>query len=176
MSLADCGIPTSGTDHPPALRLCAGARPLHRLAAARKTQGVTYRTVARRLKMSVATVKVQEQEDSDLLLSDLYQWQEVLEVPVGELLVEAEEPLSLPVLKRAQLLRLMKSAMAILQRSKQAPIRRMAQVMVDQLIDIMPELVDVSPWHAVGKRRTQSEVGQAALRQLPANFLADLGE
>ena len=176
MSLADCGVPTSGTDHPPALRICAGARPLHRLAAVRKTQGVTSRTVARRLKTNVATVEMQEQEDSDLLVSTLYQWQEILDVPVGELLVEADDPLSSPVMKRAQLLRLMKSAMAILQRSKQPPIRRMAQVMVSQLIEIMPELADVSPWHAVGKRRTQSEVGQAALRQLPANFLADFGE
>ena len=176
MSLADCGVPTSGTDHPPALRICAAARPLHRLAEVRKTQSVTYRTVARRLKTEVATVKMQEQEDSDLLLSTLYQWQEVLDVPVGELLVEADEPLSSPVMKRAQLLRLMKSTMAILQRSNQAPIRRMAQVMVNQLIEIMPELADVSPWHAVGKRRTQGEVGQTALRQLPANFLADFGE
>jgi transcriptional regulator with XRE-family HTH domain len=176
MSLAECGVPTSGTDHPPALEFCADTRPLHRLAAVRKTQGVTCRTVARRLKTSVATVKMQEQEDSDLLLSSLYQWQDVLDVPVGELLVEAEDSLSLPVMKRAQMLRLMKSAMAILQRSKQPPIRRMAQVMVSQLIEIMPELAEVSPWHAVGKRRTQSEVGQAALRQLPANFLADFGE
>ena len=176
MSLADCGVPTSGTNHPPALGLCADARPLHRLSAVRKTQSVTLRTVARRLRTDVATVKIQEQEDSDLLLSALYQWQEVLDVPVGELLVEAEEPLSPPVMKRAQLLRLMKSTLAILQRSKQAPIRRTAQVMVDQLIEIMPELANVSPWHVVGKRRTQSEVGQAALRQLPANFLADFGE
>jgi transcriptional regulator with XRE-family HTH domain len=176
MSLADCRVPITGTDQPPALKLCAATRPLHRLAAVRKTQGVTYRTVARRLKTNVATVKMQEQEDADLLLSTLYQWQEVLDVPVGELLVEAEDPLSSPVMQRAQLLRLMKSAMAILQRSKQASIRRMAQVMVTQLIEIMPELTEVSPWHAVGKRRTQSEIGQTALRQLPVNFMADFGE
>jgi len=55
----------------------------------------------------------------------------------------------------------------------------MAQVLVDQLIELMPELKDVNPWHAVGKRRTQNEVGQAAERRLCGNMLRlvrDMGE
>jgi transcriptional regulator with XRE-family HTH domain len=146
------------------------------LKEVRRIQGITQRTVARRLNTSVADVKLQECTDTDMPLSTLYRWQEVLDVPMIELLMEPEEPLSTPVLKRAQLVRLMKTAMAICERSKQIPIQRMAQVMVDQLIEIMPELAEVSPWHAVGKRRSQDEYGQAAFRQLPADLLADFGE
>lgn len=141
-------------------------RPLHRLAHVRRLQGISRRTIARRLNTDVREVKRQEQECADLLLSQLYQWQRALDVPVTELLVEADEPLSAPILRRAQMIRLMKTAAAILQRSQQVGIRRMAQVLVDQLIEIMPELAGVHPWHAVGKRRTQDEVGQAAQRRL----------
>ncbi len=176
MSLAELPAPATGAKPAMAVKMPTAGRPLHRLMEVRRTQGVTQRTVARRLNTSLADVKLQERNDTDMPLSNLYRWQEVLDVPIAELLVEPEEPLSSPVLKRAQLVRLMKTAMAICQRSKQTPIQRMAQVMVDQLIEIMPELADVSPWHAVGKRRSQDEYGQAAFRRLPADLLADFGE
>jgi len=54
----------------------------------------------------------------------------------------------------------------MLARSQQVSIRRMAEVLVGQLIEIMPELAGVAPWQAVGKRRTQDEQGQAAERRL----------
>ncbi len=98
-------------------------------------------------------------------------WQEVLDAPVAELLVESEEPLSTPVLKRARMVRLMKTAGAILERASQPSIRRMAQMLVDQLCEVMPELKGVSPWHAVGRRRTQDELGQAAYRRIPTDAL-----
>jgi transcriptional regulator with XRE-family HTH domain len=146
-------------------------RPLHRLAEVRRRQGITRRTLARRLNTDVATVKLLEQPTSDLLLSTLYAWQEVLDAPVAELLIECEEPLSTPVLKRAQMVRLMKTAGAILERASQPSIRRMAQMLVDQLCEVMPELKGVSPWHAVGRRRTQDELGQAAYRRIPTDVL-----
>ncbi len=61
----------------------------------------------------------------------------------------------------------MKTASAILQRSQQLSIRRMAQVLVEQLIELMPELAEVSPWNAVGQRRTLSETGKAAAHCIP---------
>lgn len=141
-------------------------RPLHRLAHVRRLQGVSRRTLARRMNTEVSQIKLQEREDSDLRLSQLYEWQKALEVPVAELLVETDEPLSAPVLRRAQMVRLMKTATAILERSHQVPIRRMAEVLVNQLVEIMPELAGVQPWHVVGQRRTQDEEGQAASRRL----------
>ena len=176
MSIMDYSVPDSGTRHGAAVKMPTADRPLHRLAEVRRLQGVSRRTLARRLNTDVGTGKLQENENADILLSTLYEWQEVLEVPVTELLVEADEPLSMPVMKRAQLVRLMKTAGAILQRSQQVAIRRMAEMLVDQLVEMMPELAGVTPWHAVGKRRTQDELGQAAQRCMSADLFRDLGD
>jgi transcriptional regulator with XRE-family HTH domain len=152
----------------------AGARRLHRLAEVRRQQGVSRRTVARRLNKDVRQVKLQERQDVDLPLSELYRWQQVLDVPVSELLVDSNDPLSPPVMQRAQLVRLMKTAAAILERSQQLGIRRMAENLVAQLVEIMPELAEVHSWHAVGKRRSQDELGRAAERGLWTDFLHEL--
>ncbi len=159
-----------------AVPLVAAGRPLHRLAEVRRRQGVTRRTMARRLHVDVATIKRQEDPTTDLPLSTLLAWQKALEVPLAELLVETDEPLSPPVLKRARMVRLMKTAVAIRDRAQQAPIRRMAQMLIEQLLEIMPELQGISPWHAVGRRRSQNELGQAALRRLPSDIVRSLGE
>lgn len=174
MSVVEYPIPHVGSVHGPPAGIAADARPLHRLAEVRRLQGVSRRTVARRLNTDIHQVKLQEQQHVDLSLSDLYRWQEALDVPVSELLVDSNDPLSTPVLQRAQLVRLMKTAAAILERSQQIGIRRMAQVLVDQLIEIMPELAEVHPWHAVGKRRSQDELGKAAERGLWTDFLHEL--
>jgi transcriptional regulator with XRE-family HTH domain len=144
----------------------APQRPLHRLAEVRHRQGISRRKVARRLNIDVATVKHQEQPTTDMPLSALYAWQEVLDAPIAELLVDSDEPLSAPILRRAQMVRLMKTAGAILERAQQLSIRRMAQMLIDQLCAVMPELKMVGPWHAVGHRRTSDELGQAAYRRI----------
>ena len=176
MSLAELSVHRADVDQAPSVRVRRADRPLHRLAEVRRIQGVSRRTVARRLHLDMASVKHMEEEDTDLSLSTLYQWQQILDVPVNELLVEAQDPLSTPVMKRAQLLKLMKTAMAIKQRSAPGPIQRMAEVLVNQLVEIMPELAEVSPWHAVGKRRSQSELGHAALRTISADLFPDLND
>ena len=164
MSLAELSVPEAGTVDGEPIKISIHERPLHRLAEVRRHQGVTRRTIARRLNVDIGTVKSQEQPSADLTLSTLYAWQEVLDVPVSELLVDTEEPLSAPVLRRAQLVRIMKTVAAMLERAQQPAIKRMAQMLVEQLCEIMPELNGVSPWHTVGRRRTQDELGQAARR------------
>jgi transcriptional regulator with XRE-family HTH domain len=132
--------------------------PLHRLAKVRRYQGVSRHRLARLLKTDVATVKHQEKPTTDLLLSTLYAWQKVLDAPIAELLVESDKPLSAPVLRRAQMVRVMKTTRAILKRAKQTSIRRMAQMLIAQLCEVMPELKTVGPWHAVGHRRRRDEL------------------
>ena len=136
--------------------------PLHRIADVRRQQGVTLRNVARRLGVSLPLVRRQEQPDCDLRLSDLLRWQQVLEVPVAELLVEGEGQLSGPVLERSRMVKLMKTAAAIRERSREPAIVRMVEMLVDQVLEIRPELADVTPWHSVGQRRTGEELGRAA--------------
>ena len=106
-------------------------------------------------------------------LSRLYEWQAALGVPVAELLID-DDSLSPPIMRRAQILRLMKTAAAIRERAGSAPIQRMAQMLVEQILEIMPELKDVTPWNAVGQRRTLDELGEAANRRLSLDALFDL--
>ena len=176
MSIVDCGIPASGSMHGAAIPMPCANRPLHRLMAVRQQQGISRRTLARRLGTDVSQVKWQEQANSDIWLSRLHDWQEVLDVPLVELLVEAEEPLSAPVMRRAQMVRLMKTAAAILERSQQVSIRRMAQMLVEQLVEVMPELATVGPWHTVGKRRSRDELGQVVQRRMSADVFRIRGD
>lgn len=141
--------------------------PLHRLGEVRRQQGVSLRRVARTMKKNLRQVRFEEQNTTDVSLSTLYKWQKVLDVPIADLLIEPGSPLSPLVLQRARMVKLMKSATAILENCRNQAVRRMAQTLVDQLVELMPELEGVSPWHAVGQRRTLGEYGVAAQRRLP---------
>ena len=174
MSIVDFASGTGGSQDfkPPAAK-----QPLHRLASVRRLQGISRRTVARRMNVDVDVVRHEEMETADLPLSRLYQWQDTaLEVPICELLVDSEDSLSQPLLKRAQLVRLMKTALAILEQAEQEPVHLMAQTLIDQLTEMMPELAGVSPWHAVGKRRRLDELGVAAQRSLSDDVFVDLND
>ena len=166
-------IPEAGTHPAGMVALPTPGRPLHRLGTVRRREGISLRTMARRLDTTVGDVKRQENEEADLLLSTLYEWQKALEVPTSELLVESDEPLSSPVESRAKLLRIMKTAVTILERTRQTSIRRMAQMLVEQLTDLMPELEGVSPWPAVGKSRLPSDYGQVVHRRLSDDLFLD---
>ena len=139
-------------------------RALHRLAAVRHLQGVSRPLLARRMNVGVAEVRQQEKETSDVPLRVLYEWQKALHVPIAELLVEPGDALSQPLLRRAQLVRLMKTALALSQKADAEPLRELVQTLMDQLIEVMPELQGVSPWRTVGERRTRQELGLAASR------------
>jgi len=171
MSVVDCGI--HGVDGAGDVPVPDARQPLHRLGTVRRLQGVTRRTIARRLNVDVEQIKAQEEETSDLLLSELHQWQQILDVPVAELLVEAGDPLSAPVMKRAQMVRIMKTVLAMLEEASQVSVQRMVQTLVDQLVELMPELEGVSPWHAVGKRRRRDDYGAAAERCVSDDMFVD---
>jgi transcriptional regulator with XRE-family HTH domain len=140
---------------------------LHRIAEVRQQQGVTLRNVSRRLGLPLPVVRRQEQPDSDLRLSELLRWQEVLEVPVAELLVEGDGQLSGPVLARSRMVKLMKTAAAIRDRASDPGVARMVTMLVEQILEIMPELADVAPWHSVGRRRSRDELGRTARMVIP---------
>lgn len=140
---------------------------MHRIAEVRQRQGVTLRNVARRLGIEMSVVRTQERPDSDLRLSDLMLWQEVLEVPIAELLVEGDGQLSGPVLERSRMVKLMKTAAAIRERTSGTPVGRIVNMLVEQILEIMPELADVTPWNTVGQRRTLDDVGRTAAQSFP---------
>ena len=161
---------TSSDENPPA---ASADHPLHRLAEVRRQEGVSLRRVARLLRTNMKEVQRQEDAASDLRLSTLYQWQEALEVPVANLLIDEGAPLSPSVEQRARLVRLMKTALSILERSEKSSVRRLAQTMIGQLTEIMPELDGISAWHAVGKRRTLDEFGRVVERCFPDQVMVE---
>ena len=148
-------------------------RSLHRLSEVRRREGLSRRKIARDLGISLREVKRQEQPSSDILLSDLYRWQEVLKVPALELLDEPDGSLSPPVQLRARLLRVMKTVRSIQAGARQVSIRRLATMLVRQLLEVMPELKDTAPWPIVGSRRSRRELGQAFLRGLSLGPLVE---
>jgi len=145
-------------------------RRMHRIADVRHRQGVTLRNVARRLGVEMAVVRRQEQPECDLRISEVMRWQEVLEVPIAELLVEGEGQLSGPVLERSRMVKLMKTAAALREGTRGTPTGRVVDMLVDQILEIMPELADVTPWNTVGQRRTLDDVGRTALCALPEDI------
>ncbi|MCA9247150.1 MAG: hypothetical protein KDA42_08550 [Planctomycetales bacterium] len=144
---------------------------LHRVHTVRVQQGISIRSAARRMKSTVLEAESLEAESSNMLLSTLYKWAEALEVPVSDLLVEEEDGvLSEPVLRRARMVRIMKTAGSILEKSPNDAIRRLASMMIEQLVELMPELREVSPWHSVGQRRSSEEQGRLAENPIPDEF------
>jgi transcriptional regulator with XRE-family HTH domain len=153
-------------------------RPLHRVGAVRRREGVSRRTIARHLGISIAEVQAQENPNTDLPLSSLYGWQRALGVPASELLENGddEDGLAPVVQERARLVRVMKTVLSIVEQAKQTPIRRMAENLVEQLVEIMPELADETAWPTVGRRRSNRDVGQAFYRRLAHDVYREFEE
>jgi len=130
-------------------------RRYHRIKEVRRQQGCSTRRAAQLLKCDAATVRREEEETTDLPLSRLLEWQKVLDVPLADLVVDSDEVLSAPIMERARLIRLMKTALAIEERANHPQLKRLALTMIEQLKEVMPELDGVTAWNAVGQRRPQ---------------------
>ena len=154
---------------PPA-RSPAPGRPLQRLGEVRRREGIPRGKIAHRLGVPVRQVEQQEQPSSDMSLSELYRWQQALGVPAAELLQEPNGELSPPVQLRARLLRAMKTARLIEEVARQPSLRRLVKSLMEQLLDVMPELKETTAWPVVGHRRKQEELGQAFFRRLSLDF------
>jgi transcriptional regulator with XRE-family HTH domain len=173
MSIATSGIPHTQIvefSSPANEQRQTADQPLHRVAEVRQQQGVSLRTAARHMNKDMATVRQQEKPTTDMRLSELAAWQQVLDVPLVELLVDSGAPLSRPVMERARLVRLMKTAASIKEKSESIELKRLAKTLTDQLIEIMPELAEISAWHSVGQRRSLDEMGRVAERRLRDDF------
>lgn len=177
MSFSELELPGLSSDHPadslpigvPTIKNLSVQPPqtLHRIREVRREQGVAIRRAAQLMGKTVDEARAEEEPTTDLTLSELYEWQRLLEVPAADLLEEPHAPLSAPVLRRAQLLRLMKTAQAIMERATQPSVRRLSQTMISQLVEIMPELEGVTPWHASERQKTNRNS-----RELENTYLA----
>lgn len=132
----------------------------HRIREVRLEQGVSPRSMARRLNMDVRSYKRLEEPTEDLPLSTLHQIQQALDIPLCDLLVQ-NEGLSRPVEERAKMVKTMKTAVAIREAKGNSRVQRLADMLCEQLVDLMPELKDVGGWPQFGARRGKSALGRA---------------
>lgn len=135
--------------------------PLNRLREARIAEGVSRRSMAQRLNISLKELAAQEDENADLPLSVLYQWEAALDVPLAELVAEPRTSLSQPILQRARMVRLMRTVVTLCRRARAKGVRCLSQRLFDQLVEIMPELQGVQEWPSIGQRRRRNELGVA---------------
>ena len=95
-------------------------------------------------------------------------------MPITDLLVEPKDnELSSPVDKRARMVRIMKSARSLEEMVSDEQTQRMVARLLEQILEIMPELATVSPWNLIGERRTEDDLGIAAMRSFPDDMFAD---
>ena len=139
-------------------------RPLHRLREVREQQGLALRRVAQLMGAESRVLRREELPTTDIPLSRLYQWQQALDVPVAELLVDSASMLSAPVLARARLVRIMKTVTALKEKAAHTALRASVNSLEQQMLEIMPELSGIHPWQAVGQRRSLEEFGRIAER------------
>ncbi len=143
-------------------------RPLHFIAETLRKQGTPLAGCARRLGLSPAEAAEQTRPDADLKLSQIYAWRAALDVPLAELL-PLEGVVPDPIRNRALLLRTMKTARQLQELSRGSRLERVAESLVDQLIELMPELAATPAWPSVGQSRAPREPGFAT-RRVDADF------
>lgn len=147
---------------------------LHRITEVRQSQNLSIACLARRLGKEVAEVREMEQPTTDITLSELYRLSIALDVPVSELLIESNEVPNDPVRNRGLLLRIMKTARTIFEKTQEKRMKNLAQTLIDQLIALMPELEDISSWPDIGQSREFKDCGITVIRRFDAGVVSDM--
>lgn len=147
---------------------------LHQIAAIRRNQNISIVSCAKKLGISIEEARMQEHPTSDLTLTQLLAWKEVLDVPLSELLGQSDEDLENPVRNRALMIKVMKTAKQILQTARESRIHYMGETLIDQLVELMPELAEVSAWPDVGQSHENRNAGVAATRRFDPDIARQL--
>lgn len=166
----------SSMDCMPAVReaskSCDPQRQLHRIAEVRSQQGVSLRGVSRRTGVDVRELKQQELPETNLTLTELYRWQEALEVPIENLLVDQDESLSNPIQNRAAMIKVMKTVVALTEAASSPRAARLATMLREQMIELMPELAEIGGWPNFGSRRPPDQQGRIGENPIDVKHLS----
>jgi len=131
------------------------------------------RSVSRNMGVGVRQLRREENEAADLTLSRLVEWQRALNVPLLEVLLDNDEQMTPSVIHRGALLKIMKTAAAIIEQSDCPDVKTLASQIADSLTEVMPELAGVTAWPSVGQRRTSEDMGRIAECPVSAKLLGD---
>ncbi|MEZ6089327.1 MAG: helix-turn-helix domain-containing protein [Pirellulaceae bacterium] len=132
----------------------------HRIRTVREQQGVTIRTISRRTGVAMRDLRQEEKPTTDVSVSVLQRWAEALGVPLSELLVEPDMRLSQSIAHRAKLVRVMKTVLSLIEHGGDERTKRLSENLRGQMLDLMPELKEVTSWPSFGTRRPQDEMGR----------------
>lgn len=148
---------SESTDRQSTLETVAAVpKKFQRVAEAREQQGFSLRTISRRTGIDLRTLRTHELPTSDMKLSELRAWQLALEVPLVDLVEDDLQPLSSPVKDRAMLVRIMKTVAAIKEAGGSPRIQRLSEMLFEQMVELMPELKEISAWPQHGSRRASN--------------------
>lgn len=134
---------------------------------------------ARRTRMPAGALRKLEDERNDLSISLLHRMAQGLGVPVSELLIESSQGLSEPIRQRACLVRIARTAHSLVAHSKTQAMRSLAQTIVNELTEIMPELAEVGSWPEFGTRRPVTDIPRILDRivsGVPTTFTEPAGD
>jgi transcriptional regulator with XRE-family HTH domain len=161
----DTGISSPHLEHAPTFTTGSPSKVYHRIAEVRRQQGLSLRTISRRTGLEAKELRRQEVASEDLRISELQRWQQAMEVPLGELLSESGDPLSPTVRDRAQLVKIMKTVVALSEVVPNTRAERMVEMLREQLLGLMPELAEIVGWPSFGSRRPVEHMGK--ISELP---------
>jgi hypothetical protein len=147
-------------------------RKWHRIATVRQQERISLRRVAKQIDAPIDDLRRQEDEQSDLRLSNLYAWQKALDVPVGELLIDESELGSYPLLVRQQLIKAMKTTLLLLEHGEGTPVGYLAQNLLEQLLVMMPELKSVTAWPRLGSVREKDRLPRILAEQISSDVFS----
>ncbi|QDV14160.1 hypothetical protein CA51_40540 [Rosistilla oblonga] len=105
-------------------------------------------------------LREQEKPSTDVPMSVLMCWRDALEVPLAELLVEPDMRLSQSIAHRAKLVRMMKTILTLCEHGGDERTQRLVTMLREQMLELMPELTEVTGWPSMGSRRSQDELGR----------------
>lgn len=150
---------------------CTEHGAMHRVAEVREQQGLSLRTVSRRTGVDLKELRRQEEPTSDMLLSELLQWQKALEVPLVDLLEDESQALSRPVKERAKMVRIMKTVVSLGEVcGGNLRLARLTTMLREQLLELMPELAEIGGWPQCGSRRGADVMGRIFHEPIAVDF------
>lgn len=138
------------------------AKVYHAVAQAREREGMSIQKCAKLLQISVEEAREQENPATPLTAAQLSEWKRILKVPYSELLGTEDDDLDDPIRHRAGMLKVMKSAKSLEETVCRPEERMMVGNLIDQIVELMPELETVSAWPKVGQSHEACRFGRAA--------------
>ena len=116
--------------------IAAQTAQLHRIREIREQMGITPRHAARMLNVSLDELRRQEDPSSDLTISELQNWQDLLDGDVYDLIVDQEVPFPRAALSSHDVSSFLETATRMLDDSECPAVKRLAETLTNQLREI----------------------------------------